>query len=164
MSVRVFEMIHYVRLRCTVVAAVVGREKDEALKFVFNNQKSEADQVYGGLVGPEFDNKGVTPGNNHVEVLRTIPLDMVFRKARASHEIDYMSFDVEGAESFIGNVFPWEEYTVKLLTVERPKEDLKETLRTKANMVYLKTHGWFGDEMWCHKSLEAEYRALLTAV
>ena len=151
------------RRQCTVIAAVVGRERNEALKFLFgHNDKGEADQVFGGIVGAEFDNKDA-PGNDHVEVLHTIPLDELFHKARVPREIDYMSFDVEGAESFIGNVFPWNEYTVKLLTVERPKGDLKETLRTKANMVYLRTHGWFGDEMWCHASVEAEYRALLAA-
>ena len=28
-------------------------------------------------------------------------------------------------------------------------------------MVLLKNHGRFNDQMWCHKSVEAEYRAVL---
>ena len=140
------------RRKCEVVAVVAGRERDQSMQFVFG-------QTIGGLVGTQFDNKHVVQGNT--ETLHTLPLLEIFRKARVTRVIDYMSFDVEGAESFIGSVFPWREYRINLLTVERPREDLKQILKMNASMVHLKTHGGFGDEMWCHVDKEAEYRRIL---
>jgi hypothetical protein len=38
--------------------------------------------------------------------------------------IDYLSLDIESAEAWIFETFPWEDYTFLTLTVERPKAAL----------------------------------------
>jgi len=145
------------RRQCVHVAAAVGRTENEVMSFNFGRG------ALGGLIGAHFDNRPNRPNlrGEGLTKVHTVPLLQIFQHVRVPQVIDYMSFDVEGAESYIGTVFPWETYTVKLLTVERPKPDLQEVLKTRADMVLLKNHGGFGDQMWCHKSVEAEYRAVL---
>lgn len=140
------------RRRCKLIAAAVGNTNNEVVNFAMMRRE------FGGIVGKRFDNKYQKPGT---AVLHTVSLIEVFKRAHVPSVIDYMSFDVEGAETFIASSFPWNEFTVKLMTVERPDGALKAILKNDAHMVYLKTHGRFGDEMWCHESVEVAYRALL---
>ena len=65
--------------------------------------------------------------------------------------IDYLSLDVEGAEFYVMQNFPFASYQIKIMTVERPKDDLKQ---------HLEAHGFqmmaqiskFGETLWIHKS------------
>merc|ERR1712196_85838 len=66
--------------------------------------------------------------------------------------IDYLSLDVEGAESLVMRGFPWEQYSFLVLTVERPKNELRTSL-SRHGYHYLRRNSWFGDETWIHKSL-----------
>jgi hypothetical protein len=65
--------------------------------------------------------------------------------------IDYMSLDIEGAEEWVFETFPWHRYTVLVLTVERPKEKLVEMLKSHG-YIYVCDHGDFGDQMWLHST------------
>jgi hypothetical protein len=55
----------------------------------------------------------------------TVVADDVFRKLNVPRRIDYLSLDVEGAEEFIMRVFPFKDYDISLLTVERVKPSLR---------------------------------------
>lgn len=135
------------RPRCQVVGAVVGHETMAIVDFTF------ARGVYGGIIAPGFDNKGVSNAGKGqgVEQRYTVTLSDVFERYNVPPVIDYFSLDVEGAESYIMNDFPFEQYTVKIMTVERPKDDLKEILR-KNGYVFVKEMVFWGEKLYCHQS------------
>ena len=58
---------------------------------------------------------------------------------------------MEGAEYLIMQHFPWQDYTIKVLTVERPSEELKQ-LFEKHGYQHLKDLAWWGETLWAHKS------------
>ena len=65
--------------------------------------------------------------------------------------IDYLSLDIEGAEWWVFEEFPWGDYTFLSLTVERPKPPLREALRSH-EYVFLCMNGYDGDEFWIHRT------------
>jgi len=90
------------RRQCVHVAAAVGRTENEVMSFNFGRGAT------GGLIGTHFDNRPGRPnlrGEGLTEI-HTVPLLQIFQHVRVPQVIDYMSFDVEGAESFIGTVAP----------------------------------------------------------
>ena len=157
------------RRRCTVVGAAVGKVDNEIVEFNFGLAQpglkvpGEDNGVFGGIVG--FDNKPRHVKKERSSPLHTASLLNVLEKTRAPPDIDYLSFDVEGAELFIAQSFPWDKYTVKLMTVEKPSSTFKSFLTETAHMVYLTTlqspHGKFYDELWCNKNHEAAYQVKL---
>lgn len=67
--------------------------------------------------------------------------------------IDYFSLDVEGAEYFIMKNFPFDRYTVKLFTIERPKQELIDLLYNYG-YEYLAANNEYGMEtLWAHESI-----------
>mmetsp|Transcript_17595 Transcript_17595/g.22948 ORF Transcript_17595/g.22948 Transcript_17595/m.22948 type:complete len:292 (-) Transcript_17595:270-1145(-) len=137
------------RRKCTVIGAVVGQIKNEIVKFTFARGDHFKDPgVLGGIVGPGFDNKVIGSGSRN---FHTVPLQELFEQANVPPHIDYMSLDVEGAEWYIMEAFPWEKYSLRFLTVERPSKQLVELLSSRAGLEYLFDHGGFGDELWCRK-------------
>jgi hypothetical protein len=101
---------------CQVVGAVVGGTRMEEVTFQFTDVG-----YMGGIVGDEFDNHDA----NGAEVKYTVPLHEILRRFSAPREMEYLSLDVEGAEMLIMQHFPFDEYSFKIMTVERPKDDLK---------------------------------------
>ena len=71
----------------------------------------------------------------------------IFKETKIPKTLDYFSLDVEGAESLVMEDFPWDEYTFRYLTIERPTDDLKATLQTQG-YVALAVLGTFGEELW----------------
>ena len=71
-----------------------------------------------------------------------------------------MSLDIEGAEFEAMRAFPFDKYTFRALTIERPSAALRQLLRDRSNS-YLHTHGCFGDQMWVHNSLAKTARTRL---
>jgi Methyltransferase FkbM domain len=126
---------------CQVVAAVVGEIRNDAVVF----QKT-SDGALGGIVGDEFDNHDANGG----EVRYTVPLYEVLNRFNAPKVIDYLSLDVEGAETFIMKHFPFDEYSFNVMTVERPKDDLKALLEENG-YEYVATISAFGETLWMRK-------------
>lgn len=131
----------YLHRKCQLVQAVVGPAEDEVISFQFN--KGEL----GGVVGEEFGNKET--GNM---AMYTVSVGKILDDFKAPSVIDYMSLDIEGAEAWTFQTFPWSKYTFLTLTVERPKPELVQMLRENG-YIYLCDHGDFGDEFWVHPTV-----------
>lgn len=128
--------------KCQLVQAAVGRIDNERASFNFRDE-------FGGLVGSAFDNKEGSGG--YVKTHATVSLEHVFSDLSVPAVIDYMSLDIEGAEEWVFETFPWGEYTILVLTVERPKEKLKQLLLNNG-YAYVCDHGDWGDQMWLHST------------
>ncbi|CAM9195891.1 unnamed protein product [Chrysoparadoxa australica] len=129
---------------CKVFGGVIGSEEDEAVRF--NDMKNGL----SGLVGPEYDNK-VEQG--HPITRHSTRLDLLLKSAQAPEIIDYLSLDVEGAEMDIMSTFPFEEYTIRVTTTERPGVDLKELFQ-EHGYIEVREIADFGEVLWVHPSLE----------
>jgi hypothetical protein len=111
----------------------------------------------GGIVGKEYDLK---PKNVKVSDTRlTTTLDRILDTIGAPAVIDYLSLDVEGAEWRVMQNFPFERYTFRTVTIERPSPWLNKLLAEKG-YVWVKNFKW--DSFYVHKSvpLAAQSRSL----
>jgi len=138
--------------RCRYVQAVVGSPSGTKVDFVHRGFMS-------GIVGKDMDNH--EGGKKHTTTLYTVSLADVLASSSAPSEIDYLSLDVEGAESLVMKDFPWNTYRFHVLTVERPKEDLVEALK-KHGYKYVRTNSDFNDETWVHESMPQIEQLLTT--
>merc|ERR1719410_1249144 len=80
-----------------------------------------------------------------------VSLMTIFEETNVPKIIDYFSLDVEGAETLVMQNFPWEEYSFKFITIERPKEDLKMILQLNGYKFAMKISTydetlWFNEE------------------
>jgi hypothetical protein len=124
--------------RCQLVQAAVGMMDNEKVRFSFKS-------TLGGIVGENFDNKEA----NQTKAFSTVSLETMFRNLSVPKIIDYMSLDIEGAEEWVFETFPWHSYTILVLTVERPKWKLIKALNANEYR-YICDHGGFGDQLWLH--------------
>ena len=139
----------FYRRKCQLVEAVVGRTDNEKIRFNFNT-------AFGGVVGSTFDNKDDTVNTKN---LLTVSLDTMFRNLSVPSTIDYMSLDIEGAEEWVFETFPWHVYTILVLTVERPKSRLVKALKDNG-YIYICDHGGFGDQLWLHSTFPNKDEAI----
>jgi FkbM family methyltransferase len=79
----------------------------------------------GGIVSEDTDNKIIT--NDSIK-MKTVTLENVLDKNNAPKYIDYLSLDVEGAETRILKNFPYDKYKFQVMHIERPSESLCELL------------------------------------
>ncbi|GKY96870.1 hypothetical protein MPSEU_000646100 [Mayamaea pseudoterrestris] len=141
--------IYWYRLsfrNCYVVGGLAGSVDGEEVNVTLGNRKESG--PFGGLVGTGFDNKHVRA--EAVEQRYTASLATILRTFHAPKVIDYLSLDVEGAETFIMRSFPWDEYTFRCLTIERPSDELKEMLGKAGYKHALDIAR--GDTLWLHSS------------
>lgn len=106
---------------CTIVGSFVGGSQAEDGREVDVNLSNARK---GGIVGQEMDNRGGAEEKRNLVSLRT-----VFERTNVPAVIDYFSLDVEGAEHLVMRDFPWERYSFRFLTIERPNDDLKILLQ-----------------------------------
>ena len=131
---------------CTVVGAVVGNTTMDQVAFKFPKEKAPK----GGIVGKEFDNHEVGE-KGETRQRYTVTLKDIFERFDTPKVIDYLSLDVEGAELFIMSYFPFSEYRIQILTVERPNTELSKLLE-KEGYVLLKTLHANTETLWVHES------------
>jgi Methyltransferase FkbM domain len=140
--------------KCDVVGAVIGNRTGEELRFKFSKRAPPK----GGLIGSNFDNKGGEQSrsstSNEEQMRFTVSLAEVFERFHTPDVIDYLSLDVEGAEFFIMESFPFELYKFNLLTVERADDRLCALL-SKHGYVRLKQLKRWGETIWMHTSAES---------
>jgi hypothetical protein len=106
--------------------------------------------LMGGIMGKDFDNHRQSSKKER-SLRYTVPLVDVLVKFEAPKVIDYLSLDVEGAEKYVMSAFPFHDYTIRLLTIERPSDELVELLR-KHDYIYVCTMGGFGETLFSHIS------------
>ncbi len=131
---------------CKVVAAIVGQDRMEEIKFNYRG-------VLGGINREDFDN-GEEYRTESIPAF-TVPLQEVLERTDTPHVIDYLSLDVEGAETYIIKNFPLSSYQIKVMTVERPGKELQQHL--EANGFKLMGHlSNFGETLWIHNDFMSE--------
>jgi len=142
------------RDHCHVVGAVVGKHRMEEIDFELFASKQSG--TGGGIVKAGFDNTADGQSQNQMESFRTkkytVPLLEVLERYNAPSAIDYLSLDVEGAEGYIMEDFPFHKYQFSLMSVERPKDDLVELLKQQ-NYTLLATITQWGETIWAHGSI-----------
>jgi Methyltransferase FkbM domain len=142
--------IYWYRLafrKCHALGTIVGANDFEEVQVVLG---TEHKGPYSGIVGNEFDNKKSKATNGAVNRY-TAGLKTLLKRFNAPAMIDYLSLDVEGAETFIMKGFPFDEYKFKVLTVERPKEELQSILKSNGYKQILALKR--GDTLWAHESI-----------
>lgn len=134
------------RLRkCTIIGAFVGGSVDgEEVNVVLDRGTG------GGIVGDEMDNKKNSPFKE--ERRNTVSLLTVFKETNTPRVIDYFSFDVEGAESLVLEHFPWDLYKFKVMTIERPRRELREKL-TANGYTFIASLSIWGETLWIREEL-----------
>lgn len=108
------------RCRC-VQACIDGIEQD----IVFTPAGAT-----GGIVDSNTDN-GTPKARAGAITMRTRRLAEVLEEAGAPPVIDYLSLDVEGAESRILGSFPFERWRFRILMIERVRPPLHAQLEAK---------------------------------
>ena len=79
----------------------------------------------GGIVASDTDNRTVL--NDSIE-MSTITLEHLLNENTAPSVIDYLSLDVEGAETRILKNFPFDKYKFSIIHIERPSKELCDIL------------------------------------
>jgi len=101
--------------------------------------------VFGGVVATSMDNAGQTGVKRNL-----VSISTVFKQTNVPNLIDYMSLDVEGAESLVMANFPWDTYSFKFLTIERPMDDLKQRMKAEGYKMVLTLTG-YEETLWIHQ-------------
>jgi hypothetical protein len=128
--------------QCTIVGAFVGGTEDgKEVDVILSNH------VYGGIVGEGFDNEK----KRAEEKRNLVSISTVFQETQVPTVIDYMSLDVEGAETLVMQDFPFDTYKISFLTIERPKDDLRELLKKNGYKTIHKDISNFGETLWFHE-------------
>jgi hypothetical protein len=111
----------------------------------------------GGIIAGDTDNQDDRPEIERGAVVRMAArsLHSILRSENAPRTIDYLSIDVEGAEDRILVGFPFDDYVFNCMTVERPKDRLREVLMQSGYKVIREVPGL--DVFYIHGSFEAEY-------
>jgi Methyltransferase FkbM domain len=133
--------------RCHVVGAVAGGDREE-VDFLFSNGDAG---VFGGIVGDQYDNNETSKRKGWREPRLTVKLEEVFQRFNAPDVIDYFSLDVEGAESLVLKQSVLSRYRFKVISLERPKEPLKDLLAQNGYTMLKQLSKW-GETLWAHES------------
>jgi hypothetical protein len=125
--------------RCTLVAAVAGGKDGDVVEFQFKGG------ALGGIIGHDNSDRQGT------STFHTVSLETIFDTLNVPSVVDYFSLDVEGAELYVMEKFPFHRYKFQVITVERPRR--LRVLLEQHHYVYVMDHGSFGDELYIHKSI-----------
>ena len=139
--------------KCHIAAAVVGKNRMEEIQFrMYPDLKKRAPS--GGIEG-YIDPKIPRSKEKSVD-LYTVPFLEILEKFDAPNVIEYLSLDVEGSEFFVMEAFPFDRYKFKVLTIERPRQELVDLL-IRHDYIYLAANTIDGEETsWVHKSMKEE--------
>jgi Methyltransferase FkbM domain len=137
--------------RCHVVGAVAGGDREE-VDFFFSRGKNG---VLGGIVGEQYDNNETSRYEGWREPRLTVTLVEVFQRYKVPEIIDYFSLDVEGAEGIVLTQSVLSRYRFKVISLERPKDELQELLLLNGYTMLKKLSNW-GETLWAHESVLQE--------
>ena len=109
---------------CQLVGAVIGQRTMEEVSFRVKNIDGVGG--HGGIIAKDMDNEQAPAGD--AKSFYAVALEEVFQKMKVPHHIDFLSLDVEGAEEFIMKAFPFKDYVVSFINIERVKPGLQSLL------------------------------------
>ena len=139
----------YASRTCQLIQAAVGAIENEALQFDFRERGKMNggfdNGALGGIVG--FEN----PASAFSVTRYTVSLRKLLTDFHAPAIIDYLSLDIEGAEFYALEHFPFDKYTFRVMTAERPSKPLQEIF-VMNGYTHLCNCGGFGDMLWMHHS------------
>lgn len=128
--------------KCVIVGAFVGEEEGKEVDVVLSNG------ALGGIVGEGLDNAAA----KSEEKRNLVRVSTIFKQTNVPRFIDYLSLDVEGAEMLVMRDFPFDEYTFRFITVERPTWALRGLLESKGYHL-MRVIANFGETLWMHESV-----------
>ncbi len=144
--------------RCTVVGAFVGGEEDGKEINVRLSTGVSGGIVEDGITSPQNANKAAEEKRNVVSITT------VFKETNVPEVIDYLSLDVEGAESFVMQSFPWDHYKFKFMTIEGVKEDLSLKLNEQGYFMALQFAKRGGETLWANGELVGLSKEAITMI
>jgi FkbM family methyltransferase len=120
------------------------------------NQYPELSSITENLSEPNFVAAGYQSKKGERSKIRipTAPLWELLRRQRAPPVIEYMSLDIEGSEWMALKDFPFEEFRILCMTVERGGkhyDKLREKLRRNG---YRLVHVCIPDDFYVHASVQ----------
>lgn len=112
---------------CIISADCVGENTGDEVEFIFAD-------VLGGIskyANDDFhkDKRREYYENGLIGRFTTITLADLLRKYEAPKYIDYLSLDIEGSEYDILSVFPFQEFHIRLITVEHNYTTRRKKIR-----------------------------------
>ena len=112
---------------CIVSDDCIGPKTGEQVSFVLAD-------VYGGIQDYAFVDKHSAKREAYQDMgdvieVTTISLNEFLLKHKAPPNIDYLSIDTEGSEYDILVNFPFENWNIKLMTVEHNNSDYRDSIR-----------------------------------
>lgn len=145
---------------CTIVGAVVGNPHSRMESVYFRFEAGD----HGGIAGTGFDNGKRWQASS--ERRYTVPLVEVLDQFVVDHhrndhpeapiiEMDYLSLDVEGAETYILQDFPFDRYRFSVITAERLRGEIRKYLKDNGYEFVQRLTRW-GESLWVHKSVKDE--------
>lgn len=147
---------YHTRLRalrtCAVAPYAVAGAGTSSVRFAVPYAKRiwDADGgAFGGMVEfPQRERRNVS-----ILTLPARPLGQLLEDHGAPAVLDYVSLDIEGAESLALSTFPWGRHRIRVLTIERPPPELQRTLQQRGRLRFLARLGYNGEQVWVHESL-----------
>ncbi len=134
--------------QCHVAGAVVGKERMEEVKYrMYNDLWRRA--ASGGI--EEFIDPNIPKGEEMPTLLYTVPIEEILEKYNAPSIMDYLSLDIEGAEYMVMSHFPFTKYRFRVMTIERPSQDMVNLLYDNGYL-YIGGNNEDGEEtVWTHR-------------
>ena len=125
--------------------AQVARKQQQSQRVHFRFDAGD----HGGIAGEGFNNGKRWQASS--QQVYAVPLHDVFVRHHVPHTIDYLSLDVEGAESFIMLHFPLHLYRITIITAERLRGPIRAFLKQHGYQFIQKLTRW-GESLWIHES------------
>jgi hypothetical protein len=114
--------------------------------------------VLGGIISSETDNQPDSAVADIVAV-PTTTLSNLLVKLSAPKKIDYLSIDIEGAEERVLKGFPFLDYHISCITIERPSQALRAIPEANGFILIKEIPGL--DCFYLHKDMLDKYLANL---
>lgn len=111
---------------CTVSAACIAGESGQQIEFILADE-------FGGIAehcqDMHDEKRRAYCDLGQTTVLTTVSLDEFLRKHNAPRTIDYLSLDTEGSEYEILKNFPFDQWEIRLITVEHNFTPIRASIR-----------------------------------
>ncbi|HNP52607.1 MAG TPA: FkbM family methyltransferase [Nitrosomonas nitrosa] len=113
--------------QCTVSDQYIAGETGKQVEFILADAYGSS--LENANVDAHSDKRAAYRAAGQIATLTTISLDSFLQQHDAPREIDYLSIDTEGSELEILQAFPFDQWHIKLLTVEHNFTQQRASIR-----------------------------------